>query len=44
LIMIEASPSADHGGRLALGTATHESGGDLRRLYTPPPQFYGGID
>ena len=42
--MIEASPCADHGGRLALGsTLTHLPGGDLRRFYTTPHPFYCGI-
>src|SRR4030095_9233933 len=42
--MMEASPSAHHGGRLALGKATNERGGDLMRFYTQRHQFYGGID
>jgi hypothetical protein len=42
--MIEASPSAYHCGRLALGKATHERGGDLIRFYTQQHQFYCGID
>jgi hypothetical protein len=38
-IMIEAPPSAYHGGMLALGKVTHSSGEDL-----PQHQFYCGID
>jgi hypothetical protein len=45
LILIEASPSAYHRGRLALGKAlTHARGGDLRRFYTTPHHCYGGLD
>jgi hypothetical protein len=45
LIPIEASPSAYPHGMLALGTTlTHTRGGDLRRFYTNPHQFYCGID
>jgi hypothetical protein len=45
LIMIEASPSAYHRGRLALGNSlTHSRGGDLLRCYTEPHQVYCGSD
>jgi hypothetical protein len=44
LIMIEASPSAYHNGKLALGKATHGRGGDLMRFYTKQHPFYCGID
>src|SRR5262245_45344179 len=42
--MIEASPSAYPSGMLALGKATHERGGDLRRCYTQQHPFDCGLD
>jgi transposase len=43
--MIVAAPSAYHSGMRALGKSlTHSRGGDLRRCYTTPHQFYGGLD
>jgi len=45
MIMIEASPSAYPSGRLAVGkTRLTKEGGDLRRFYTKPHNFYCGID
>jgi hypothetical protein len=41
--MIEASPSAYPSGLLALGKATHNRGGDLRRFDTTQHQFYCGV-
>jgi hypothetical protein len=45
VILIEASPSADLKGMLALGrTLTHYRGGDLMRFYAKPHPCYWGID
>jgi hypothetical protein len=44
MIMMEASPAAYHRGRLAVGTAPDNSGGDRRRFATPPPPYAGGLD
>jgi hypothetical protein len=45
LILIEASPSAYHGGTAGAGTRlTRERGGDLRRFSTQPHQGDGGSD
>jgi hypothetical protein len=45
MIMIEASPAAYPGGMLAVGQSrVTQEGGDLRRFYTTPHQFYCGID
>jgi hypothetical protein len=45
MIMIEASPSADHRGMLALGNSLADSrGGDPRRFSTTPHHFSCGID
>jgi transposase len=45
LIMIEVSPSAYPSGMLAVGKSRFtKEGGDLRRGYTNPHKFYGGID
>jgi hypothetical protein len=43
VIMIEASPAADHQGPRAWGHATHGRGGDLRRFYPQPPRVDWGI-
>jgi hypothetical protein len=46
LILIEAPSSAYHRGTAGVGSTTYTTsrGGDLRRFYTQPHQFYGGID
>ncbi len=44
LILIEAPSSAYHRGTAGVGQTTARSGGNLRRFYTKPHQFYGGID
>jgi transposase len=41
---MEAPSSADHRGTAGVGHTTFRRGGDLRRFYTKPHQFYGGID
>jgi hypothetical protein len=44
LILIEAPSSADPGGTAGVEQTTFSRGGDPRRFYTTPHQFYGGID